>query len=107
MIPLSERHLRRLLSEWVGHYNAGRPHSSLGPGIPAEVHRGSVEGNTICTDEQRKLRVISRPVLGGLHHEYVWEKMGCVGNVSFFLYGPSEPGEKTVTSYLYQTHLAP
>src|SRR5215469_5738931 len=74
-IPLTEKHLRRLLSEWVRHYNAGRPHSSLGPGIPAEVHRGSVEGNTICTDEQRKLRVISRPVLGGLHHEYVWEKM--------------------------------
>jgi hypothetical protein len=29
--------------------------------IPAEFHRGSVEGNTICTDEQRKLQVISRP----------------------------------------------
>jgi hypothetical protein len=25
MIPLSERHLRRRLSEWVRHYNAGRP----------------------------------------------------------------------------------
>jgi transposase InsO family protein len=37
MIPLNEKHLRRLLSEWVRHYNAGRAHSSLGPGIPAEV----------------------------------------------------------------------
>jgi len=74
MIPRNEKHLRRLLFEWVRHYNAGRPHSSLGPGIPAEVHRGSVEGNTIGTDGQRKLRVISRPLLGGLHHEYVWEK---------------------------------
>jgi transposase InsO family protein len=59
MIPLSERHLRRLLSEWVRHYNAGRPHSSLGHGIPAEGHRGSVERDTICTEEQRKLRVIT------------------------------------------------
>jgi transposase InsO family protein len=55
MIPLNEKHLRRLLSEWVRHYNTGRPHSSLGPGIPAEVHGGSVEGNRICTDEQREI----------------------------------------------------
>jgi transposase InsO family protein len=34
LIPLGERHLRRILKEWVTHYNQGRPHSSLGPGIP-------------------------------------------------------------------------
>jgi transposase InsO family protein len=34
LIPLNERHLRRHFKEWVSHYNAGRPHSSLGPGIP-------------------------------------------------------------------------
>jgi len=34
LIPLHERHLRRILKEWVAHYNQGRPHSSLGPGIP-------------------------------------------------------------------------
>jgi putative transposase len=34
MIPFSERHLRRLLSEWVAHYNHARPHRSLGPGLP-------------------------------------------------------------------------
>jgi putative transposase len=33
-IPLSEHHLHRLLQAWVPHYNAGRPHMSLGPGIP-------------------------------------------------------------------------
>jgi hypothetical protein len=32
--PLNERHLRRVLTRWVTHYNRGRPHSSLGPGIP-------------------------------------------------------------------------
>ena len=74
MIPLNEKHLRRILSEWVRHYNTGRPHSSLGPGIPAEGHRGPVECSTTCTASQRKLRVISRPVLGGLHDEYAWEK---------------------------------
>jgi transposase InsO family protein len=34
MIPMSERHVRVILREWVRHYNRGRPHASLGPGIP-------------------------------------------------------------------------
>jgi transposase InsO family protein len=34
LIPLSEAHLKRILHEFVRHYNRGRPHSSLGPGIP-------------------------------------------------------------------------
>jgi transposase InsO family protein len=34
LIPLTENHLRRFLKEWVLHYNEGRPHMSLGPGIP-------------------------------------------------------------------------
>jgi putative transposase len=34
IIPLSEGHLRNILQSWMAHYNRGRPHSSLGPGIP-------------------------------------------------------------------------
>ena len=34
MIPLNESHVRRVLVEWVTHYNRGRPHASLGPGVP-------------------------------------------------------------------------
>ena len=34
MIPMSEVHLRSILREWTSHYNQGRPHSSLGPGVP-------------------------------------------------------------------------
>ena len=73
LIPLGEGHLKRILREWVGHYNRGRPHSSLGPGIPeppqakvpASVHRHKLPAG--C-------RVKSTPVLGGLHHEYRLEK---------------------------------
>jgi transposase InsO family protein len=39
LIPLSESHLKRTLVDWVAHYNHGRPHSSLGPGIPAQPQR--------------------------------------------------------------------
>jgi transposase InsO family protein len=38
LILLSEAHLKRILHEFVRHYNRGRPHSSLGPGIPGPSH---------------------------------------------------------------------
>jgi putative transposase len=34
IIPLSEGHLRKTLVSWMAHYDQGRPHSSLGPGVP-------------------------------------------------------------------------
>jgi putative transposase len=68
VIPLNERHLRKILAEWVPHYNRGRPHASLGPGIP--------EPPTLTVarlaDHQipQAHRVAARPILAGLHHEY-------------------------------------
>jgi hypothetical protein len=35
VIRFTENHLRRFIQQWVQHYNAGRPHMSLGPGIPS------------------------------------------------------------------------
>src|SRR5437879_9842316 len=34
LIPLSESHLRSILKSWILHYNTGRPHMALGPGVP-------------------------------------------------------------------------
>jgi hypothetical protein len=69
MIPMSERHVRAILREWVRHYNRGRPHASLGPGIPDRPVNESLEGLP-----DRRLptgcRVTAAPILGGLHHEY-------------------------------------
>jgi putative transposase len=69
LIPLNERHLRGLLKEWVMHYNRGRPHSSLGPGIPdlGFGHgRAKPCGHHIPVGHQ----VVAKAILGGLHHEY-------------------------------------
>ena len=41
LIPLDERHLRRVLAEWVPHYNRGRPHTALGPGLPDPSSSGA------------------------------------------------------------------
>jgi putative transposase len=74
MIPLTENHLRRLLYEWVRHYNTGRPHMSLGPGIPQPSAALSVALHTPRHRLPEHLRVVRRPILGGLHHEYRLEK---------------------------------
>ena len=73
LIPLNERHLRKLLREWVSHYNSGRPHSSLGPGIPDDVHTGAEQNGRTRQTMRKEAPVVARPVLGGLHHEYRWE----------------------------------
>jgi hypothetical protein len=39
LIPLNESHLRRILKQWVAHYNQSRPHSSLGPGDSSTLRR--------------------------------------------------------------------
>ena len=70
MIPLTENHLKIILEEWVSYYNQGRPHSSLGPGIPepASCPPRPLQEKRHHLDDDKK--VVSRPVLNGLHHDY-------------------------------------
>ncbi len=72
VIPFGEKHLRRILREWVSHYNCGRPHSALGPGIPApmEDSRPFLVGNVHRHELPTWARIASRAILSGLHHEY-------------------------------------
>jgi putative transposase len=74
VIPLSEHHLRCLLKEWAQHYNHGRPHMALGPGIPQSPPHllAPLQAHRHRLPEQRC--VVARPILGGLHHDYRLEK---------------------------------
>jgi hypothetical protein len=58
-----------LLREWVRHSNRGRPHASLGPGIP---HPSPEADQLVLTGDRlpEHTEVIAAPILGGLHHEY-------------------------------------
>lgn len=73
MIPVSEGHLRKTLRSWLAHYNRGRPHSSLGPGLPDQIVNLPVPPQRQRHRFDRATRVVAHPVLNGLHHEYTLE----------------------------------
>jgi len=62
LIVINERHLRALLAEYAAHYNAARPHRTLALNSP--------DGRPVV--RLASGRIVARPVLGGLHHEYEW-----------------------------------
>jgi len=74
VIPLNQRHLYRILKEWVAYYNASRPHMSLGPGIPQPSFELPAPRQAYAHPLRVGWQVRSRPVLGGLHHHYELEQ---------------------------------
>ena len=61
VIPFNQRHLKRLLLEYVHYYHLDRTHLGLG------------KDTSCCRSEGKPIpdsRVVSRPRLGGLHHRY-------------------------------------
>jgi putative transposase len=59
IIAVNERHLKRLLSEYISYYHEDRTHLSLGKHTPGPRNPSSLRG-----------WVIARARLGGLHHRY-------------------------------------
>jgi transposase InsO family protein len=70
VIPLNERHLYGILTEWVHHYNESRPHQSLGPGIPQPRAALPVSLQTSRHRLPTGQHVVSQSLLNGLHHDY-------------------------------------
>lgn len=63
VIVLNQRHLRRLLKEYVRYYHEDRTHLGLGKDTPRGRLAASVPP---CAS-----KIISLPRLGGLHHRYL------------------------------------
>ena len=53
-----------------GYYNAGRPHMSLGPGIPQPPVHLPVALHGHRHQLPPRMQVVAQPILGGLHHAY-------------------------------------
>jgi hypothetical protein len=66
IIVLNERHLLRLLQDYVRYHHQDRIHDSLGKDTP--------EGRPIEPKPDDNARVISLARLGGLHHRYAWRR---------------------------------
>jgi putative transposase len=63
VLILSEKQLHRVLHAYAKYFNEARPHQ----GMHQQVPQGAV---TCIPSAQPDERIISVPVLGGLHHEY-------------------------------------
>lgn len=70
LIPLSEAHLRRTLRLRIAHYNRGRPHSALGPGVPDPPPNSVAPLSTSRHRLEDFQTVHAKSILGGLRHEY-------------------------------------
>jgi transposase InsO family protein len=62
VIVLNERHLKRLMAEYVCYYHDDRTHLGLAKETPT--------GRKAETNSGRQCKVVSMPRLGGLHHRY-------------------------------------
>ncbi len=60
MIVLGERHLRRVLKEYLAYYHESWTHLGLDKDAPVSRPIQSVDVGPVA----------SKPVLGGLHHRY-------------------------------------
>jgi putative transposase len=61
ILVLGERHLRRVLREYVAYFNRGRPHQGLDQALPEPP-------SAVSTNPTGSIRAV--PVLGGLYHTY-------------------------------------
>jgi transposase InsO family protein len=62
VVVVNQRHLNRLMYEYIRYYHDDRTHLGLGKGTP--------EGREPEKNSSVNRRVISMPRLGGLHHRY-------------------------------------
>ena len=58
IVIFGERHLRHVLLSYMGYHNGTRTHLSLNKDAP------------ISRAAENAGRIICRPILGGLHHQY-------------------------------------
>ena len=63
VVVLGERHLRRLLADYVDYYNVERVHTVLGDSPDGRPSEGRPSLSST---------VVSHPRVGGLHHRYTW-----------------------------------
>lgn len=75
MLIFSEKHLHRVIKEYVQYFNGARPHQGINQSIPTHAMPITIPQivqlrETSPPPPETGGKVISLPVLGGLHHDY-------------------------------------
>jgi putative transposase len=65
LLIFQEKQLQRVLNASMAYFNQARPHQGIGQQIP-QRHR------SVPSTGDAGHKVIARPVMGGLHHDYQW-----------------------------------
>jgi putative transposase len=65
ILIVNERHLRRILTDYLHHFKAARPHQALAQLTPAQVETQSPHVINLADHQVRR-----RPILDGLTSEY-------------------------------------
>ena len=63
VLILYEKQLHRVLRAYIDYFNLARPHQGIHQQVPDREF-------TLVSSDQHGTRIISVPILGGLHHEY-------------------------------------
>ena len=88
------------IRDWAIHYNRGRPHSALGPGLPEPM------SDQVPSDEHRHrlpvgYRVVKRSILGGFYEKVVKVKADVAAILKFFLPIPQLEADPTTRPRWY------
>jgi putative transposase len=65
LLVVNEHHLLQVLTEYLQHYNAARPHRALGQYTPAQADTSPPKLVNLAEHRIRR-----KQILGGLTHEY-------------------------------------
>jgi transposase InsO family protein len=63
VIPINQRHLEKLLAEYVDYYNNVRTHQALGGQTP-------IASDPPPPTKVKGAKLSAKPILGGLYHDY-------------------------------------
>jgi len=101
LLILHEKQLQRVLNAYVTYFNHARPHQGIGQHIPepsGPALSSHLAGN----------KVMARPVMGGLHHDYRWAVFRGTTNASVRLVDEVYPARSVMPEEVFcSSHMQP
>jgi hypothetical protein len=94
LLIVNEHHLRQVLTEYLLHYNAARPHGALGQLTPDQA-----DSRPPAPVNLAEHRIRRKQILGGLTHEYYIAALPPSGATENAVHGPNRISEPHSTGW--------